>query len=195
MEIIDRLEEGPRGVYSGAIGFLGLNGSADLNIAIRTIVVTPDDVTVGVGGAIVDLSDPQDELEEMILKSRALTDAISKTAKPRSDEDERRHRDRSVELLAFRNRLNNIDASLVAMLGERYDICRAVAHHKRTANIPMMQNARVDEVKERCAEMGESHDVDPQFIRELYTLIINESCRIEDEIIDALPDEEPKANA
>ena len=195
MEIIDRLEEGPRGVYSGAIGFLGLNGSADLNIAIRTIVVTPDDVTVGVGGAIVDLSDPQDELEEMILKSRALTDAISKTAKPRSDEDERRARDRSVELLAFRNRLNNIDASLVAMLGERYDICRAVAHHKRTANIPMMQNARVDEVKERCAEMGESHDVDPQFIRELYTLIINESCRIEDEIIDALPDEEPKANA
>lgn len=195
MEIIDRLEAGPRGVYSGAIGFIGLNGSADLNIAIRTIVVTPEDVTVGVGGAIVDLSDPQDELEEMILKSRALTDAISRTAKPDPDADEKRRNDRSVELLAFRNRLNKIDARLIAMLGERYDICRAVAHHKRTAGIPMMQSARVDEVKERCAELGESHDVDPQFIRDLYTLIIDESCRIEDEIIDSEPEALSKAKA
>jgi len=80
MEIIDRLEAGPRGIYSGSIGFFGLNGSADLSIVIRTIVVTPEDVTVGVGGAIIDLSDPEKELEEMILKSKALVKALSETA-------------------------------------------------------------------------------------------------------------------
>jgi len=79
MEIIDRLEGGPRGIYSGSIGFLGLNGSSDLSIVIRTIVVTEKDVTVGVGGAIIDLSDPQDELDEMILKSQALVAALSET--------------------------------------------------------------------------------------------------------------------
>lgn len=77
MEIIDRLEAGPRGIYSGSIGFFGLNGSADLSIVIRTIVVTPDEITVGVGGAIIDLSDPQQELEEMTLKSKALVFALS----------------------------------------------------------------------------------------------------------------------
>jgi para-aminobenzoate synthetase len=79
MEIIDRLEAGPRGVYSGSIGFLGLNGSADLSVVIRTIVVTDEAVTVGVGGAIIDLSVPQEELEEMLLKSRATVSALSES--------------------------------------------------------------------------------------------------------------------
>jgi para-aminobenzoate synthetase len=56
-----------------------LNGSADLNIVIRTIVATEQNVTIGVGGAIIDLSDPQDELDEMILKSLALVKSLSET--------------------------------------------------------------------------------------------------------------------
>jgi para-aminobenzoate synthetase len=61
------------------MGYIGLNGSADLNIVIRTIVATEQNVTIGVGGAIIDLSDPQDELDEMILKSLALVKSLSET--------------------------------------------------------------------------------------------------------------------
>ena len=49
MEIIDRLEGGPRGVYSGALGFLSVNGTADLSIVIRTLVAAPDGLQIGVG--------------------------------------------------------------------------------------------------------------------------------------------------
>jgi para-aminobenzoate synthetase len=79
MEILDRLEAGPRGIYSGSIGYFGLNGSANLSVVIRTIVATRDTVTVGVGGAIIDLSDPQGELEEMMLKSRAVMRALAES--------------------------------------------------------------------------------------------------------------------
>ena len=79
IEIIDKLEGGARGIYSGSIGFLGLNGSADMSVVIRTIVKTDKDITIGVGGAIIDLSDPKKELDEMLLKSEALVNALSET--------------------------------------------------------------------------------------------------------------------
>ncbi|MGW3339367.1 aminodeoxychorismate synthase component I [Streptomyces sp. NPDC001009] len=80
MEIIDRLEEGPRGVYSGSLGWFALSGAADLNIVIRTLVATPDRVAFGVGGAIVALSDPEEEFEETVVKSRAMVTAVLATA-------------------------------------------------------------------------------------------------------------------
>ena len=72
MRIIDELEEGPRGIYSGAIGYLGLNGAADLAITIRTLVVCPGGVSFGIGGAITALSDPAAEYEETAVKAAAL---------------------------------------------------------------------------------------------------------------------------
>lgn len=76
MNIIDELEPGPRGIYSGAIGYLSLCGAADLSVVIRTLVLTPSETTFGVGGAVVALSDPAEEFEETLVKARALIHAL-----------------------------------------------------------------------------------------------------------------------
>ena len=77
MSIIDDIEREARGVYSGAIGYFGLDGSVDLSIVIRTIVMRPRATTIGAGGAIVMQSDPQEEFDEMLLKARAPMSAIA----------------------------------------------------------------------------------------------------------------------
>ena len=87
-------------------------------------------------------------------------------------------------LAEYRKELNEIDASLIELLGRRFKIIRDVGDYKSVTNIPMMQSKRVDEVKDRCAKMGEEYGLDGGFIRNLYTLIIDEACRIEDIIID-----------
>jgi para-aminobenzoate synthetase len=79
LEIIDRIEGRPRGVYSGALGFLAVNGTADLSVVIRTLVASPEGNTIGAGGAIVAASDPEAELEEMLLKARPLLETVGGT--------------------------------------------------------------------------------------------------------------------
>lgn len=72
MQIIERLEGRARGVYSGTLGFVSADGSANLSIVIRTLVVHDDGaVTLAAGGAIVADSDPTAEYEEMLTKLRA----------------------------------------------------------------------------------------------------------------------------
>ncbi|MEV0680584.1 aminodeoxychorismate synthase component I [Actinosynnema sp. NPDC050436] len=72
MQIIDGLEAGPRGVYSGALGYFSLSGTADFSIVIRTLVADRDKVSFGVGGAVIALSDPAEEFEETAVKATAL---------------------------------------------------------------------------------------------------------------------------
>jgi para-aminobenzoate synthetase len=85
MELVDELEAGPRGVYSGALGWFALGGAADLSIVIRTIVVTERGASFGAGGAIVALSDPAEELREVRLKARALVETLLPAVDARDD--------------------------------------------------------------------------------------------------------------
>jgi para-aminobenzoate synthetase component 1 len=70
--LLDALERHPRGIYSGAFGYFGLDGRVDLAMVIRSIVIDPRGATVGAGGGITALSVPQEELAEVQLKARAL---------------------------------------------------------------------------------------------------------------------------
>ena len=76
MEIIDELEPHTRAVYTGSIGYISLDGRADLNIAIRTIVTKDNTAYFHVGGGIVADSDPEMEYEETLVKGRALKEVI-----------------------------------------------------------------------------------------------------------------------
>lgn len=73
MEILRELEEHhPRGIYSGAIGYITAEGTMDFSIVIRTIVVKDGVATYGCGGAITRLSDPEEEWQEILVKAKPI---------------------------------------------------------------------------------------------------------------------------
>lgn len=82
MQIIDEIEPVARGPYTGAVGLIGFDGAADLNVAIRTFVVRGDEVCFGVGGGIVADSDPEAEYAESLAKARGMLEALARAAKP-----------------------------------------------------------------------------------------------------------------
>ena len=82
MQIIDELEPAPRGLYTGATGWLGMAGDLDLAIAIRTAVLRAGRLEVSVGGGIVVDSTPEAELLETEVKARAFAELCGARAAP-----------------------------------------------------------------------------------------------------------------
>jgi anthranilate/para-aminobenzoate synthase component I len=76
MQIINEIEPAARGIYTGSIGYIGLDGNVCLNIAIRTVIIKNNIAYVHTGGGIVADSDAQAEYDETITKARALIAGI-----------------------------------------------------------------------------------------------------------------------
>jgi chorismate mutase-like protein len=87
-------------------------------------------------------------------------------------------------LAPYRAEIDAIDEQLVDLLARRHDVCREVAALKSSAGIPMMQSARIDAIKERCARLGAEAGLDPAFVERLFALIIDEACELEQTLID-----------
>jgi para-aminobenzoate synthetase component 1 len=83
MSILAALEKGRRGVYAGAFGYLGQDGTVDLAMVIRSIVLGPDGVSIGTGGGITALSVAEEEIEETRIKAAALIGAVLGSAHTR----------------------------------------------------------------------------------------------------------------
>ena len=76
MEIIQELENAPRGAYTGSFGYLNLDGSLDMNILIRTMVKRGNTITFRAGAGIVADSEPQAELDEARAKAEGMLRAL-----------------------------------------------------------------------------------------------------------------------
>lgn len=72
MKIIAEIEKMPRDIYCGSIGWIGMDGAMEMNIAIRTLVADKDTLSFGVGGGITALSDPEAEYQETLLKAQKI---------------------------------------------------------------------------------------------------------------------------
>ena len=79
-ELIGELEDSPRGVYCGAIGYWSATGELDTSIAIRTAVAKDGQVYLNAGGGIVADSDAEQEYRETLDKARGLIDALVASA-------------------------------------------------------------------------------------------------------------------
>lgn len=98
-------------------------------------------------------------------------------------------------LAPFRRRLDWLDEQIARLLGERFEVCREVALHKREHDIPMMQPDRVAEVRARYLRRGEEVALPSEFTANLFELLIGATCKMEDELIDAPEPAETPASA
>ena len=86
-------------------------------------------------------------------------------------------------LAEHRRRIDEIDDRIVRLLAERFDVVRDVARLKAAHRIPARLPERIEEVCARNSDQGARQGIDPKFLRQLYSQIIDASCSLEDELI------------
>lgn len=82
-----------------------------------------------------------------------------------------------------RERLDELDTTLVRVIADRMQLCAEIAHLKRRGQIPMMQPHRLAHVRAKSIKEGGSRGLDENFVNRLLDVIFDESCRLEDTII------------
>lgn len=87
------------------------------------------------------------------------------------------------ELKPLRQKIDALDDRIIELLGQRFEIVRDVAALKAEKGIPAVLPDRIEEVKARCADLGAGKGLDPHFVRNLYTVIIDYACSLEDNLI------------
>lgn len=83
-----------------------------------------------------------------------------------------------------RDRLDELDTVLIKVIAERMQLCAEIARIKRKGQIPMMQPHRLAHVRAKSVEEGRMRGLDEGFVHRLIDVIVQESCRLEDLIID-----------
>nr|WP_305086881.1 chorismate mutase family protein [Rhodococcus sp. FXJ9.536] len=86
-------------------------------------------------------------------------------------------------LEGLRAELDAVDATLLETVGQRLEVCRRIGELKRRSDIAMMQPHRIDLVHERARRYADSHSLSPAFFDALYDLLIAETCRLEELVI------------
>lgn len=86
-------------------------------------------------------------------------------------------------LKPYRDLINAIDRDIIDLLRQRYDVIEQVGHIKAREGIDSVLQDRVDEVRERAADLAAERGLDEAFIRKLYAQLIDHSCAREEEII------------
>ncbi len=83
-------------------------------------------------------------------------------------------------LKQHRRKIDKIDAQLLKLLGDRFDVVRDVAKVKIKHDIPAFLGGRVNEVRNNAVKLGILYGIDPDFVRTLYTMLIYQSCAEEE---------------
>jgi len=86
-------------------------------------------------------------------------------------------------LAGLRRRIDSLDDRIVDLLGERFALVREVAAYKSRRNIPAVIPERIEQVIERCIARGRRHGLDAEMLRDVYRRLIQEACRVEEEIL------------
>jgi 4-amino-4-deoxychorismate mutase len=87
------------------------------------------------------------------------------------------------ELEQLRSKLGAIDESLLDELRRRLECCVQIAQVKKAYGVPMMQPHRIGIAQDRASRYAKEHGMNEEFLRKLYNVIIDETCRLEDLVI------------
>jgi 4-amino-4-deoxychorismate mutase len=133
----------------------------------------------------------------MSTEERTMSAGEARAARPDTAEQALTPAEQAVAdgLAPFRSRLDQIDAQLVDLLSERFQICREVAVHKSENEIDMMQPGRVEIVRARYLQHGAEVDLPADFTAGFFDLMIDATCRAEDELMARLAAGEEGASA